>query len=73
MKKKDELLKECLEIMKRPSIEKWYNQNLKGKPQCNTINSLIVGIITDKISTKEALALALVIGIQWNEKFEGVP
>jgi len=73
MKKKDELLKELLEIMKRPNVEQWYNKNLKGKPQCNTINSLIVGIITDKISTKEALTLALVTGIQWNVKFEGVP
>jgi hypothetical protein len=58
--------------MQKASVTQWYDENLKGKPQVETINSLSHGIASGKLSIDEALSLALVIGYQWNEKFEGV-
>jgi hypothetical protein len=70
MIKKNDLLKECLEVMKRLDIVAWYDKNLKDKPQYYTIATLNAGVVSGALTVKEALALALVIGIQWNTHFE---
>lgn len=71
--KKIELLKACVEILERPKVSQWYSENLEKKSQSDTINSLVDGVSKGKISIREALSIALVVGAQWNEKFEGVP
>jgi len=67
---KKKLLKECLDIFRKPNVEEWYKKNLKEKNQYYTINSLEKGVQTKELSIREALALALVIGVQWNVNFE---
>jgi hypothetical protein len=71
-KKKIELLKECAKIMQTPAVAKWYEENLEKKPQYETINSLQCGVESGKLTIREALSIALIVGVQWNEKFEGV-
>jgi hypothetical protein len=70
---KNQLLKDCIKVMQRPSVAQWHDENLTGKPQVETINSLLHGIASGKLNTHEALSLVLIIGYQWNVKFEGVP
>lgn len=70
MIEKKKLLKECLDIFRKPNVEEWYKKNLKEKNQYYTINSLEKGVQTKELSIREALALALVIGVQWNVNFE---
>lgn len=73
MEKKSELIKECIEILAKPNISTWYDKNLKGTPQYQTINLLEKAIKENQLSIKEALAICLIVGFQWNVKFEGVP
>ena len=69
---KEQLITECVEILKIPRVEKWYQENLEGKTQGETISSLLKGIAIEKISTHEALSIALIVGFQWEKKFPGV-
>ena len=71
--KKDELLKECMKIMQEPWVAKWYKENLETKSQIETINTLVCGVESGKLTARQALSIALVVGVQWNVKFEGVP
>jgi hypothetical protein len=73
LKNKSELLKECVYIMTRRRVKKWYKENLDTKPQVETLDTLQRGIISENLTTKEALAIALITGVQWNIKFEGTP
>jgi hypothetical protein len=73
VKKKSELVNECIQILKRDNVKKWYHENLEPTPLYDTINLLEVGVLSQKINTKEALAIALLVGIHWNEKPEGCP
>ena len=73
MKKKSELLKEVVLTMARPNIQKWYAEKLETRPQAETINALVDGINSRELTNREALAIAMLVGVQWNEKFEGVP
>ena len=72
MKKKKELLKECIKILENPKVERWCKENLEGRSQYETVNSLQDGVSSGQLSIREALSIALVVGVQWNEKFEGV-
>jgi len=72
MKKKKELLIKCKQTMQKPKIQKWYSENLEGKPQYETINFLKTGVLQKEISLQDALEFALIIGVQWNIKFKGV-
>lgn len=69
MVKKKELLKECKNTMLKPKIQKWYSENLETESQYETINSLEKGVSKKEISLREALEIALVVGVQWNIKF----
>jgi hypothetical protein len=71
--KKNELLKECAKQLNQPNIKAWYQKNLTGKPQYKTINALTEAIEKKELSLKEALSIALIVGVQWKEKFVGVP
>jgi len=42
------------------------------KDQVDTIDTLLKGIAEKGITTKEALAIALVVGVEWDVKFVGV-
>ena len=70
---KRELLKECVAVLKTRKVNQWYKENLEGNSQGESINSLEVAVSNDKLSIREALSVALVVGIQWDEKFKGVP
>ena len=70
--KKSELLRECGEIFNQPHIVAWYEKNLTGESQYYTIEILESGVITKELTVKEALAICLIIGVQWFVKFEGV-
>jgi hypothetical protein len=72
MSKKNELLKECLKVMQDPSVEKWYSENLAKKPQIETIRILEQAVLSEDITVKAALCIALVVGFQWDVKFKGV-
>jgi hypothetical protein len=73
MKKKAELLKEIVLMIAKPKIQKWYAENLEKYPQAETINALEKGLINNELTYREALSLAILTGVQWNEKFEGTP
>ena len=70
--KKDVLLKECVNIMHSEKLEKWYNKNMKGKSQENTISVLEQAVKNNELTIKEALVISFVVGFQWLGKFEGV-
>jgi hypothetical protein len=70
---KKELLKECVKIMATPKVEKWYTENLETKSQKETIDTLIQAYNKGELTLREALSIALIVGYQWNVKFEGVP
>ena len=70
MKKKRELVKECIKILQKPKIEQWYQENLEKRSQYETVNSLEDGVSSGRLSIREALVIAIVVGLQWNEKFE---
>ena len=69
--KKDVLLKECLSIMRSEKLEKWYNKNMKGKPQENTISVLEKAVESNELTIKEVLVVSFVIGFQWLREFNG--
>lgn len=71
--KKDRLLKEAVEVLKKPHVEKWCDKNLKGRSQADTIKDLLRGIKESKLTVEEALYVIFVVGLQWDVKFEGVP
>jgi len=71
--KKAELLKECFNIFKTQKVSKWYTENLESKSQSETLKSLEKAVVKNELTIYEALAIALIVGIQWYEKFEGVP
>jgi len=73
MKKKEELIKECAKILQSPKVSKWYKEYLEAKSQVYTIDSLEFGVSRGKLTLREALSIALIVGVQWNIKFEGVP
>ena len=70
---KDKALRKCIEVLNSPSVEKWYETNLETMPQSNTIPTLEKGIEKGEITTREALSICLLVGLQWSVKFEGVP
>ena len=72
MKKKIELLKECAWLMKKPSVELWYKENMESDPQADTVKALATGVSSGKLTIEEALSIALIVGVQWEVKFEGV-
>ena len=69
---KKQLIKECLIVLKRSHVEQWYQENLEGKDQKETINSLMIGVNSQSITEYEALCIAFIVGFQWTEKFRGV-
>ncbi len=70
---KNKALKKCIEVLNSPSVGKWYETNLSTMPQSDTIQTLEKGIEQGEITIKEALSICLLVGLQWNVKFEGVP
>ena len=66
-------LKKCIEVLGSPSVLKWYETNLTTMPQSETVKTLEKGIERGEITTREALSICLLVGVQWNVKFEGVP
>jgi len=68
---KKEYLAQAIRILKDPKVVAWYDENLKGDRQINTIETLEKGIIWKKITLKEGLTIALIVGVQWNVKFPG--
>lgn len=71
--KKDKLLKECVEVMKKPHVEKWYSTNMEKQSQSESITKLEQAVINHDLVLHDALCLALVVGYQWDVKFEGTP
>jgi hypothetical protein len=59
--------------MKHPRVSNWYEKNMMNKSQVDTIDVLLNGINANELTTKEALCIALIVGVQWDVKFEGVP
>ncbi len=70
---KAKLLKECVELLKKPRVKNWYDKNLLSKPQGETINSLKAGVSSEELSLEEALSMALIVGFQWLVEFENTP
>ena len=73
MNQKKKLLKECAKTLEKPNVSKWYAKKLEGKPQGDTIKTLEKAIVKRELLPREALSVALIVGYQWNVKFEGVP
>lgn len=69
---KNELLKECAKILQSSKVSKWYKKHLESEPQYETINELAFGVFQEELTVREALSIALIVGVQWNIKFEGV-
>lgn len=67
--KKSEMLKQIKEYVSDPDLQKWYATNLEGKPQGNSIADLSFGILKGEITVNQGLALAILVGFQWTEKF----
>ena len=70
---KKELLKECADQIRKPEVAKWYKENLETKSQYDTINALEAAILNKRLSAREALSIALIVGVQWDIKFKGTP
>lgn len=70
---KKEYVKQLVQVLKDPKLAAWYDENMKGDRQVNTIETLEKGISEKKITLKEGLTIALVVGIQWTVKFPGTP
>jgi hypothetical protein len=75
---KRELVDECAKILERPNVSKWYTENLEGKPQGDTLRQLVDAISynpesrSHSLTVEEAIAIALIVGLQFTEKFQGV-
>lgn len=67
--KKRELLKECARILETPEVTAWYKKNLESQSQGKTINTLEKAVKSGEISLRAALCIALIVGVQWDEKF----
>jgi len=73
MKKNEALKKWAKELDSHTITVKWLDSILKGREQATTIEDLERGIKEGHISVRDALIFALIVGVQWHEKFEGVP
>lgn len=67
--RKKEAIKKVIEVVRRTNVNAWYGKNMENKPQANTVNQLLSGITEGDLTIEEALNIALLVGIQWNEKF----
>lgn len=70
MVSKMELVKECIDIMRDPHVLDWYEQNFEGKNQYDSINTLEAAVNIGELTVRQALSLALIVGVQWNVNFE---
>jgi hypothetical protein len=69
MPTKQELEKELAETLSQPIIEDFYKQYLENDSQGNTVITLETGVKNGKITIEQALKIALLVGIQWKERF----
>jgi hypothetical protein len=69
MNKKEAML-HFAKVMEVPRVASWCAAALENRPRTESVNDLEKGVREGKISFREALALALVIGFQWEEDFE---
>ena len=60
-------------IFEIPRVEQWYSDVMETRPQAESVADLTKGVADGRITISEAVSMALVIGFQWNEKFEGTP
>lgn len=67
---KERLLLECTDILKTEKVSKWYDEHLKSESQAETLNQLEMGVRGGKLTVREALSIALIVGVQWNVNFE---
>jgi len=73
MPTKEELTKEIAKLLQQPLIEDFYKRYLENDSQGNTIITLTTGVKSGKLTIEQALSIALIVGIQWEVKFEGTP
>jgi hypothetical protein len=69
---KQELVHQCARILERPKVSKWYEDNLEGQPQGDILKQLVDAVGCSDLSVEETVAIALVVGLQFMEKFPGV-
>ena len=69
MTTKRELVRQCAEILARPNVSKWYSENLEGKPQGDILDQLETATHNGQLSPREIIAIALIVGLQFKEKF----
>jgi hypothetical protein len=70
---KIDLLKKCKKIMERPHVIGWYEENLSGESQKYTLDRLNNAYLDSYLTLEEVLAIAFIVGLQWNVKFKVVP
>lgn len=68
--KKDVLIQRVREVMQRPGVNSWYEKHLTGQPQENTITEAEQGFADGSLTFEEALSIAFLVGLQWNESFD---
>ena len=69
-KGKDILIDDVKEVMTHPGAIAFYEANLTGAPQKDTIKALAQGLRNGELTIEEALSVAFLVGLQWKVKFD---
>ena len=67
---KKKAMLEAAKVLETPWVATWYESELENKPQAETVACLDAALRNGRLSPHEALSIALLVGFQWNEKFE---
>jgi len=73
MSNKASMLKRWASVLTDPKVQAWYQLNMESHPQGETVSILIDAVEMKQLTLKEALSIAVIVGYQWNIKFEGIP
>ena len=73
MSDKASMLKRWASVLTDPKVQVWYQLNMESHPQSETVSILIDAVEMKQLTLKEALSIAVIVGYQWNIKFEGIP
>ncbi|SRR5713226_1745551 len=66
---KQEMVKKAADALAFPRVSEWYEKRLQSQGQGDTINTLFEGVSAQEITLHEALNIAFIVGLQWNESF----
>lgn len=66
------VLDTLMPVIETSKVERWYGKNLQNMNQGDTLECLAKAVRANELTVLEAIALAFLVGFQWNVDFTAV-